>query len=700
MLLSIAEFLSQHRVALQQSRQRIAFVVHEQDGDTQQACNDFVARAPAEKVLLLSSGLNGGVVPEKATMLLGEEYQLVIVDARDDIHPDALGIVSGVLVGGGCLLILLPQQSIWLSNKDRYKKHLQSLLRAQKNIFYPKNLHELAEISSEFSPQAAIEYEASFPYLTSDQQLAVESLYRGLYQKQEFCALLTSGRGRGKSSSLGLLSAKLMREGQYNILVTAPKSSVCKPLFSQLQALCEEGRMSTSCFSYKKSTISFIAPDALLLQRPHADIIFVDEAAAIPLPMLQQLVEHYPAVVFSTTTHGYEGTGRGFVLKFFKLLDKLRPGWEKVEMHQPIRWAQDDPLEKWIESLLFLDLRLPDKPRLADSLNTCELELVNRDELISDSQSLSSIFSLLVYAHYRTSPSDFRYLLDSNDIRLYVLKCQQQITGVLLLSLEGGFDAQLSTDIYRGQRRPRGHLLAQTLCFHAGEEKAATLKYARIMRIAIHPEVQQQGLGSELLLRVIAEEKARHIDVIGSSFSATAELLAFWEKADMLLLRMGFSRDHVSATHAAVVGQGLSVEGEALINTLSSKFNRNLPLWLEGPLSELAPDLVAKISNDMSDTESSVSQQDLDDVISFALYNRNYDACLPAITRWLNSLKNIQEHLDKNEFEIIQSSMRNKNNWQQIAEDISATGRKQAIALLRDALHHLLINNRILATSA
>ncbi len=696
MLVSIAEFLNQHQLALQQSGQRIAFIIHEQEGDTEQACRDFMARSPAEKVLLLSSGLSDALAPEKASMLLGEEYQLVLFDARDDIDLDALGIVSGVLVGGGCLLILLPQHSLWSNNEGRYKEYLQSLLRSQENIFYLNSQQELAEISRHFSLQLAPSHTLAPPYLTSDQRQAVESLYNNIRRQQKYCALLTSGRGRGKSSSLGLLSASLVKEDEYKILVTAPKSSVCKPLFSQLQALCEAGTLSSSTFTYHDSSISFIAPDALLQQQPKADVLLIDEAAAIPLSMLQQLVEHYPVVIFSTTTHGYEGTGRGFVLKFYKLLDQLRPGWEKIEMHQPIRWAQGDPLEKWIESLLFLDLKLAETPQLAASLNEYELERVDRDQLILDRQQLSAIFSLLVYAHYRTSPSDFRYLLDSPDIRLYALKYSGQVLGVLLVSLEGDFDAQLSTEIYRGERRPRGHLLAQTLCFHAGEQRAAMLKYARIMRIAVHPEVQNRGLGSELLARVIAEEKSRHIDIIGSSFSASAELLAFWEKSGMSLLRMGFSRDHVSATHAAVVGQGLSSDGQALVERLGETFNRNLKLWLDGPLSELAPDVISKIMPAVPDEDLSVQTQDIDDVISFALYRRNYDACFPAITRWLNSLGNMQEQLDKNELDIIHSSMRNKNNWQQIVEDVSASGRKQATAQLRDALRHLLVNNGVL----
>ncbi|MEI8631520.1 hypothetical protein P4S72_04170 [Vibrio sp. PP-XX7] len=71
--------------------------------------------------------------------------------------------------------------------------------------------------------------------------------------------------------------------------------------------------------------MSFIPPDMLLTSRCEADLMLVDEASSIPVPMLQQLGERYNRIVFSTTIHGYEGCGRGFILKFMEWLRAYRP---------------------------------------------------------------------------------------------------------------------------------------------------------------------------------------------------------------------------------------------------------------------------------------------------------------------------------------------------------------------------------------
>jgi tRNA(Met) cytidine acetyltransferase len=60
----------------------------------------------------------------------------------------------------------------------------------------------------------------------------------------------------------------------------------------------------------------FMAPDALLAGDMRASWLIVDEAAAIPGPLLRQLVTRFPRTLLTTTVQGYEGTGRGFLLKF------------------------------------------------------------------------------------------------------------------------------------------------------------------------------------------------------------------------------------------------------------------------------------------------------------------------------------------------------------------------------------------------
>ena len=48
----------------------------------------------------------------------------------------------------------------------------------------------------------------------------------------------------------------------------------------------------------------FVAPDALLLHPSPAALLLVDEAAAIPTPLLERMLAHHARIVFATTGHG------------------------------------------------------------------------------------------------------------------------------------------------------------------------------------------------------------------------------------------------------------------------------------------------------------------------------------------------------------------------------------------------------------
>ena len=96
----------------------------------------------------------------------------------------------------------------------------------------------------------------------------------------------------------------------------------------------------------------------------------VDEAAAIPITLVKNLLGPY-MVVLSSTVHGYEGTGRSLSLKLVASLREqnqarvahvkegnlVNPGRSlmEVELDEPIRYGKNDPVEKWLNGLLCLD---------------------------------------------------------------------------------------------------------------------------------------------------------------------------------------------------------------------------------------------------------------------------------------------------------------------------------------------------------
>lgn len=65
-----------------------------------------------------------------------------------------------------------------------------------------------------------------------------------------------------------------------------------------------------------RQTIQYIRPqDAATLAQ--AELLIVDEAAAIPITLVKKLLGPY-MVILSSTIHGYEGTGRSLSLKLIQ----------------------------------------------------------------------------------------------------------------------------------------------------------------------------------------------------------------------------------------------------------------------------------------------------------------------------------------------------------------------------------------------
>ena len=97
--------------------------------------------------------------------------------------------------------------------------------------------------------------------------------------------------------------------------------------------------------------------------------MIIDEAAAIPLPLVKQFLTGANYLVFlSSTINGYEGTGRSLSLK---LLEQLRQQsavlttatktsvnnrtLSELELMEPIRYGVADAVELWMNNLLCLD---------------------------------------------------------------------------------------------------------------------------------------------------------------------------------------------------------------------------------------------------------------------------------------------------------------------------------------------------------
>ena len=256
---------------------------------------------------------------------------------------------------------------------------------------------------------------------------------------------------------------------------------------------------------------------------------------------------------------GYEGTGRGFVLRFLEWVRGQAVPWVSLTLDTPIRFAPGDPVERWTREVLLLDaevrptggavcaaggrfrssLAQPSSlaARAPEATTGVRALALDRDALAKDEARLRALFGLLVHAHYRTTPGDLHRLLDAPNLRLHALVDGADVLGASVVALEGGLSRDRCTALAAGRSRIRGHALADTLVTQAFCPAAGELRLARSVRIATHPEVRRAGLARLLVEHVHAAHA--DVDLFGTLFGATPELVRFRRRLGYIVPRTG-----------------------------------------------------------------------------------------------------------------------------------------------------------------
>ncbi|OOZ40178.1 hypothetical protein BOW53_08740 [Solemya pervernicosa gill symbiont] len=645
----------------------------------------------------------------KARKQLGRELDLLVFDAYSGFDPDAFGAVSGSVRAGGVLLLLIPSLAQWSAFEDPDKERIAvyphratdvsgRLLQRLTTLVRESGL-PLIEQDRPMHPFAVESVVAVTPpyhdeiYATADQQQAVEAVLHTGSGHRHRPLVITSDRGRGKSASLGIAAAELLREKSRSIIVTAPRRAAVDALFEHAAKLLGVDSAQGSRLEYRQGVIEFVAPDRLLHEQPKADLLLVDEAAAIPAPLLTQMVRHYSRTVFASTIHGYEGTGRGFAVRFQKVLDAEMPGWRQLRMQTPIRWSTGDPLERFVFRALLLDASPVDGDQLATlSLDECHFETVERAALLTGEPLLAELFGLLVLAHYRTTPTDLRNLLDGPNLSVELVRYRGHVVATALVAAEGGFDAELSQAVYEGRRRVRGHLIPQSLALHAGFVEAPQLRCARVMRIAVHPAVQGRGIGTALIERLYAAAEQTGCDYLGASFGMSGELLDFWQRAALRPLRIGLKREASSGAHAVMMASPITAAGRALIEAVHQRLIDQLPLLLTEPLNDLEPELVSRLLAGHASSETAsetLDEQDQRDLASFVSGSRGYELCMAAIRKRVLVAIDTPA-LSENERALLVAKVIEQGGWPRVVESMGFVGRAAAEDALRCAVKRLL----------
>lgn len=547
--------------------------------------------------------------PRAVTTLLGREFSHAVFDARHGFDVAAFAALGGTLRAGGWLILLTPALSRWAQTPDadacRWSDTAQPVATPRFITHFCRTLQAHGEailwqqgqplMLSDFAPRPAWHPASGAP---EREQAAILT---ELSSMSPGVMVVTAPRGRGKSALAGMH----LRHLQGKAIVTAPTRAATDVLAQ-----------------FAGETVNFVPPDALLQRLADEDAdrpewLIVDEAAAIPGPLLRQLIAGFSYVLLTTTVQGYEGTGQGFLLKLCAGLDRL----QHKELNTPLRWARGCPLEAFISDLLLFDDAVPGSAMGAEY----RIASLPQDAWLTSPEQPAALYRLLTSAHYRTSPLDLRRMMDAPGQHFWQALADKQPIAALWLVDEGGLSPGLSQAVWAGFRRPRGNLVAQSLAAHGSSPLAATLLGRRISRIAVHPSRQREGIGQRLIAEVHAHSAG--CDYLSVSFGYTRELWRFWQRCGFQLVRLGSYREASSGCYTAMAILPLTSVAEALVATEQRRLARDLP-WLTPWRDEklLLP----------SGEPTNLNSDDWHELAGFAFAHRPLSAATGALSRLLS----------------------------------------------------------------
>lgn len=684
---------------------------------------------------------------EESDRFLGTTFKLLVMDLVNDLKPNDVGRLVGIVEGGGLIVFMVPPWIEW----DRWMTIFkQNLLvpgyREPRHIFIKRFKRKLIEhdgiyiydvddeevIKADDYPmkrysreEIKIPRETLFPRelyelaLTQDQVnviKTIELLLERNSKKRKKAIVITSDRGRGKSGAVGIASIGLAvglakERRRVRIVVTAPNLSNVQSFFTLASRAAEKLKLKTRIVKRGDNILELHGEgfsieywEPIHVPKLKADIVVVDEAAGMHVPLLHRIWRSHRRMIFATTIHGYEGAGRGFSVRFLPALKK-DPGTEviEVEMHEPIRYAPDDPIEKWLFDALLLDAEPAELGE--DDIKAIEegrLEYVRFDPewLFSPEgeETLRQLFGIYVLAHYRNEPDDLAILADApHHIIRGVRVPSGKIVCALQIANEGGLDDEMIEELLRGGKTP-GNIIPDRMLKHLRIREFGSARGWRIVRIATHPDVQGKGIGSFALSKVTEEAVERGLDWVGSGFGVNEQLLRFWLKNGFLPVHMSPDRNPVSGEYTILVIKPIKDLMKRLVDLANREFKRKVLESLHDPYRDLETQVAIQILKSgnpvFEDYYPRLTPIQVDRLWIYAYGPMTYEAVADAIKEvakayWLTYPKTRGLSLSKREEYIVVAKVLQGRSWDAVAEELK-TRPHSVMVTLKDVARKVL----------
>ncbi len=516
--------------------------------------------AGAARVVWVGPGPEGSerVTGRGLRRMLGQTVDALVLDLRGErLELELLAVGEGLVRAGGRVVLVLDGDGPLAGRPPSLAVPPFGVGEVGRRAF-----DRLLAVAAEAGPAPPIG-PAPETAGNADTERVAAALARRWSEPGPSTSVLLADRGRGKSSTLGLALARLPAGTRV-----------------AMSALEEDALVELRRFSGPGPV--FVPPEELAVGAPRFDVVVVDEAAQIPVPLARRLAARHAGahLAWASTARGYEGTGGGLLLRLLGWL-RARGPLAEHRLTVPIRFPPDDPVERTVARLFAFDA----EPAVPED-GPLTVATVSAADLAADEPLLRSVVALLGWAHHRTTPGDLVRLLDAPNLRLVVARQGGAVVGVNLVALEGGLDPAAAEAAARARLRGQG--LADTLATHSGRPEAATFALRRSVRIATHPERRRAGIARALTEHVHATEPA---ELFGTLFGATAALIRFRRALGYEVARVGAARGARSGEPSVVMLRPVSARAAALLADLRSDLALHWPLQRvllarEEPISE------------------------------------------------------------------------------------------------------------------
>lgn len=522
---------------------------------------------------LLANFSSNEIAPlENFKKFLGIEFNSIII-FFDQLNINLLLSISETLTQSGTIFIII---------KNKLNSSLEDYILYCANYFnisiVPKEkiitlINSLNITNTKLSNSNQL---TKAPFnLSNKQQLIFDFLYQSILNKNNFHTLITGVRGSGKTTLMLKLINFLKIQNfkiNFSVLNSGEGSLFKKYQYENIPSLTYQ------------NFINFILS---------TDVLIIEEAASIPLPILSQILSVYKKVIMISTLDGYEGTNQGiihklstdFPLEIFSLSYNFRRNYDNFQKFlENISFKANNINFSTYSSLQSSSINIISN-NISQNINSLTIHLSSFIEK-PNNESISLLIKINKFIsnnHYQSSNQDiFRLLNDPNTFVSLLLKNlnyedyslkNSEIISLVIFSLEAIPNKILKESIFNGSSRPKNNLLPQTLLCHSNIDFPDNSIFLRIQRIATEKSYKKQGYASKLLsnfndknlINFFIQNStfskdfscdcsfSNHLIFIGASFALSDVVYKFWIKNNFIPVSLGLKKDNASGERSLVV---------------------------------------------------------------------------------------------------------------------------------------------------